>query len=88
VRNGRRLIKHGYAMMGEIQEMVGVHLGPGTLYGALVRLERFGLIEAQPSEATRRRPYRLTGLGATSLREYLASMQKIVAIWKKRLASE
>jgi DNA-binding PadR family transcriptional regulator len=58
--------KHGYAMMGEIQEMVGVHLGPGTLYGALLRLERFGLIEAQPSEATRRRPYRLTGLGATS----------------------
>ena len=37
-------------------------MGPGTLYGALARLERRGLIEALEPE-DRRRPYRLTGLG-------------------------
>ena len=32
--------KHGYAMMEDIEAMSGVRLGPGTLYGALARLER------------------------------------------------
>ena len=41
--------------------MSGLPLGPGTLYGALARLERRGLIEALGPE-DRRRPYRLTGL--------------------------
>lgn len=36
--------KHGYAMMEDIEAMTGVHLGPGTLYGALSRLEQSGLI--------------------------------------------
>ena len=45
-------------------------MGPGTLYGALARLERRGLIEAlEPVE--RRRPYRLTGLGEATVRAQL-----------------
>ena len=44
------------------------------LYGALARLEARGLIEAlEPEE--RRRPYRLTGLGATALRAQLEQMR-------------
>jgi DNA-binding PadR family transcriptional regulator len=58
--------KHGYAIMADVEEISGSPMGPGTLYGALARLERRGLIEAlAPDE--RRRPYRLTALGATAL---------------------
>ena len=52
--------KHGYAIMTDVEEISGSPLGPGTLYGALARLERRGLIEALEPE-DRRRPYRLTG---------------------------
>jgi DNA-binding PadR family transcriptional regulator len=31
--------KHGYAIMEDIQRFAGVRLGPGTLYGAITRLE-------------------------------------------------
>ncbi|MBX7186674.1 MAG: PadR family transcriptional regulator, partial [Vicinamibacteria bacterium] len=31
--------KHGYAMMADIRKFAGVDLGPGTLYGAITRLE-------------------------------------------------
>ena len=51
--------KHGYAIMTDVETITGKAMGPGTLYGALARLERRGLIEAlEPVE--RRRPYRLT----------------------------
>jgi DNA-binding PadR family transcriptional regulator len=76
--------KHGYAMMEDIRATVGVHLGPGTLYGAISRLEADGLIEALPA-VERRRPYRLTAQGATFLRQYLASLQNFVSLSYKRL---
>lgn len=66
--------KHGYAIMQESERMSGQPLGPGTLYAALARLERRGLIEAMPSD-DRRRPYRLTGLGASTLQAHLAQLQ-------------
>jgi DNA-binding PadR family transcriptional regulator len=66
--------KHGYAISG-------APMGPGTLYGALARLERRGLIE--PLEAVdRRRPYRLTGLGEATVR---AQMERLSAISKTGL---
>ncbi len=37
--------KHGYAMIEDIERMCGTRLGPGTLYGAITRLERQSLIE-------------------------------------------
>jgi len=76
--------KHGYALMEDIEATAGVHLGPGTLYGAISRLEQYRLIEALPS-GDRRRPYRLTAQGATFLRQYLASLQKFVSLSLKRL---
>ena len=51
--------KHGYAMIGDIQDFAGVRLGAGTLYGAITRLEENGWIRSVESE-DRRRPYRLT----------------------------
>jgi len=76
--------KHGYAMMEDIQQMAGVHLGAGTLYGALSRLELAGLIEALPADE-RRRPYRLTERGAAALRLTLTSLQRFVSQGLKRL---
>jgi DNA-binding PadR family transcriptional regulator len=65
--------KHGYAIMTDVEAISGAPLGPGTLYGALARMEKRGLIEAlEPVD--RRRPYKLTGLGATTLRAQLESL--------------
>ncbi|HKO17748.1 MAG TPA: helix-turn-helix transcriptional regulator, partial [Acidobacteriaceae bacterium] len=34
--------KHGHAMLDDIAAMCGTRLGPGTLYGAIARLEQQG----------------------------------------------
>jgi DNA-binding PadR family transcriptional regulator len=36
--------KHGYAMLEDIQRFANVRLGPGTLYGAITRLEQRGWV--------------------------------------------
>ena len=36
--------KHGYALLLDIESFAGVRLGPGTLYGAISRLEERGWI--------------------------------------------
>jgi DNA-binding PadR family transcriptional regulator len=77
--------KHGYAMTEDIAQMADVRLGPGTLYGALTRLEARGLIEPMKSE-DRRNPYRLTGLGEKALRARLASLEAIAKAAHRRLA--
>jgi len=64
-----------------------MRLGPGTLYGALARLEKSGLIQAIPAQ-DRRRPYRLTAIGIAALREQLSLLQKLAATGLKRLALE
>ena len=76
--------KHGYAIMTDVEAISGQHLGPGTLYAALARLERRGLIEALEPE-DRRRPYRLTGLGATMLRNQLESLSAFARTGLRRL---
>jgi len=78
--------KHGYGMMSDIETMTGIRLGPGTLYGALTRLEQAGLIKALPSE-DRRRPYQLTAKGATALREQLSLLQRLASTGLKRLTA-
>ena len=76
--------RHGYAIMSDVEAMSGTPLGPGTLYGALARLERRGLIEAlEPVD--RRRPYRLTGLGAVTLRAQLAQLEGFLKTGLERL---
>lgn len=46
--------KHGYAITQDIEELAGVKLAPGSLHGAIARLEERGLIE--PLGAEDRRP--------------------------------
>ena len=76
--------KHGYAMVEDIEEMAGLHLGPGTLYGALSRLESQGLIEPVEAEG-RRRPYRITGAGAELLQERLRTIAVVAETGLTRL---
>jgi len=60
--------KHGYALSKDVEDFCGRHLSPGTLYGAITRLEELGLIEPL-EDVERRRPYRLTTNGAQVLRD-------------------
>src|ERR1035437_1500723 len=63
--------KHGYALSKDIEHFAGVVLSPGTLYGAITRLEESGLIEPEV-EVDRRRPYRITAAGSVALAYFVA----------------
>ena len=76
--------KHGYALTKDVEEFAGVRLAPGTLYEALARLESQGMIEALESE-DRRRPYRLTSVGATALRAHLDAQRRVTDTGLRRL---
>lgn len=76
--------KHGYAMMEDIRAFSGTQLEPGTLYGAITRLEKQGWIEALPTEE-RRRPYRITGEGVTALRKQVITLEQVALVGKSRL---
>jgi DNA-binding PadR family transcriptional regulator len=76
--------KHGYAIMTDVEAGTGRPMGPGTLYAALARLEERGLIEAlEPVD--RRRPYRLTAIGATVLEEQLRELADFASVGLRRL---
>lgn len=77
--------KHGYAMTQDIDVVFGQKLGPGTLYGAIARLEARHWIEPLPAE-DRRRPYRLTATGARVLRHRLESLRAVTRVGRTRLA--
>lgn len=76
--------KHGHAMMEDITLLCGTRLGPGTLYGAIARLETQGWIEPLPVEE-RRRPYRITALGKRVLRARLSTLQQFTKAGLRRL---
>jgi DNA-binding PadR family transcriptional regulator len=78
--------KHGYAIMQDVATASGHKPGPGTLYGALGRLERRGLIEQLDPE-DRRRPYRLTERGAAVLQAELDRLAGLAAAGLARLRS-
>jgi len=78
--------KHGYAITQDVAAQVGVQLGPGTLYGAISRLEERGLIEALPPEQ-RRRPYRITAAGAQELARAATRMRDVAELGLSRLAA-
>lgn len=76
--------KHGYAMMVDIEHFAGVRLGPGTLYGAITRLEGKGWIRPTAVQA-RRQPYVLTPAGRKYLKQQLSAMRQIVTTGMSRL---
>jgi DNA-binding PadR family transcriptional regulator len=76
--------KHGHAMLEDIFVMSGTRLGPGTLYGAIARLEREKLIEPLSAEE-RRQPYRLTISGVRVLRAKLTTISGFARMGLKKL---
>jgi DNA-binding PadR family transcriptional regulator len=76
--------KHGHAMIEDIASICGTRLGPGTLYGAIARLEGLGWIEPLKPEE-RRQPYRVTGEGLRVLRARLATLHQFTKAGLERL---
>lgn len=81
--------RHGYGVMEEVGSRTGgeVTLGAGTLYGALKRMRREGLIEERPGPAMagedggsagRRRYYGLSDSGRRALAEDVGRMSALV----------
>ena len=81
--------RHGYAVMQKVAEISGgaVKVGPGTLYGAFLNLEKEKLI-VKVSEADRRKSYTLTAKGRKVLLlqlERLGNMIRNGAVFLNRL---
>ena len=77
--------KHGYAMMEDIALFAGVSLGPGTLYGAIPRLEERGWIRPTATK-DRRQPYTLSAAGRRHLAEQLGCLGRLVSVGRERLS--
>ena len=77
--------KHGYAIIRDVEVHSGQRLGPGTLYGAITRLEERQWIEPLPAD-DRRRPYKLTSAGHRVLEHRLESLRVVAKIGRARLA--
>lgn len=71
-------------MIEDIERLCGSCLGPGTLYGAIARLEQAGWIEPLPAEE-RRQPYRITAEGLRILRAKLTTLQQFAKSGLRRL---
>jgi len=83
--------RHGYAIKQEVEQRTAgdVRLGPGTLYEAIQRLARSGLVRhaARPHEewaARPRRYYRLTSQGLVALRDEVARLERLVKHARER----
>ena len=84
--------KHGYALISDAAELSDgrVTLKVGTLYAALDRLAREGLIIAAGEEVADgrlRRYYELTGVGRQQLADEAASMAELAKRASARLAT-
>jgi DNA-binding PadR family transcriptional regulator len=77
--------RHGYGIMQDVQELTSgdFKLGPGTLYTAIARLERAGLIEECESDADRRRCYRVTRKGKTAASQEAERLVALVRAARK-----
>ena len=76
--------KHGYAMMEDIRKFASVRLGPGTLYGAITRLEERGWIRPT-GVRDRRQPYAITAAGREYLEQQVAGLDHVVKAAQRRL---
>ena len=77
--------RHGYGIMQDVEDLTsgGVKLGPGTLYTAIARLERSGLIEECEADADRRRCYRVTRKGKTAASQEAERLVALVRAARK-----
>jgi DNA-binding PadR family transcriptional regulator len=76
--------KHGYAIMEDIERFAGVRLGPGTLYGAITRLDQRRWIRPVASD-DRRQPYAITPAGRDYLTVQLNELDQVLKAGRRRL---
>ena len=77
--------KHGYAIMREVEALTEgeVTMGPGTLYGAVKKMLKAGIVEESDErpdpemDDRRRRYYRITGLGGRVLDAEVSRMERL-----------
>lgn len=79
--------KHGYAIMKDIESFSGLAMSPGTLYGAIARLDARGWIEEVQTKNYRRRPFRLTRAGTEALRKHLDFLEQLSTLGLRRIRS-
>jgi DNA-binding PadR family transcriptional regulator len=77
--------KHGYAIMKDIEALGGFSMRPGTLYAALARMERVGLVQEIQNDDYRRRPFKLTAAGRTRLAADLQMLATLASTGLRRL---
>ena len=80
--------RHGYAIIKETERLSGgdVRLPVGTLYGALERLLKAGLVAVDGEaiiDGRARRYYRLTGLGERELLEEAQRLRRAARVVRK-----
>lgn len=70
---------HGYQLMQAITEVSKgrMHMGPGTLYGVLSRMQKEGLIMLAEDDG-RRKTYRVTIEGEQALRTEYSRLRALV----------
>jgi len=76
-----RETRHGYSIMQDVELVSNgvVKIGPGTLYGALGKLEKQGVIkQIRLDEDARRKYYALTEVGKQVLKLEFERMQKLI----------
>ncbi len=78
--------RHGYEIMKQVEQDSGrkVLLGPGTLYGSIKRMLQSSLIEEVAGDNPRRKYYRLTEKGRTSLSSELQRYNDAVELAKRK----
>lgn len=80
--------RHGYAINAEIEALTGNRLSPGSLYGALARLEARSLIEPAGADGQdRHRTVRITAAGRQTLRVELEQMARVAKAGLRALGS-
>jgi len=78
--------RHGYGIMQDVESLTDgdVRLGPGTLYTAIARLVRGGLIEECETDSDRRRCYTVTRKGKTAATQEAKRLATLVRTARKR----
>jgi DNA-binding PadR family transcriptional regulator len=83
--------RHGYAIAQEVEAMSEgqVRMGPGTLYGSILRMTSSELVEEVSTRRRedgdeRRRYYRLTPFGRRVLVRELARLDAVVALARRK----
>ena len=77
--------EHGYAIGRAVEELSGLTMGPGTIYGSLQRLERDGLVEeAIERGGDRRKPFVMTSEGRRVLQAEAARIDRLASLVRAR----